>query len=31
MSIGTANTATLLKINKAKHTRTSQQQEYKSF
>ncbi|WP_342261392.1 hypothetical protein [Spiroplasma endosymbiont of Notiophilus biguttatus] len=31
MPIGTANTATLLKINKPKHTRTSQQQEHKSL
>ncbi|WP_342217950.1 hypothetical protein [Spiroplasma endosymbiont of Amphimallon solstitiale] len=31
MPIGTANTATLLKINKPKHTRISQQQEHKSL
>ncbi|WP_342218496.1 hypothetical protein [Spiroplasma endosymbiont of Amphimallon solstitiale] len=31
MPIGTANTATPLKINKPKHTRISQQQEHKSL
>ncbi len=31
MPIGTTNTAILLKINKLKHTRISQQQEHKSL
>ncbi len=31
MPIGTTNTATLLKINKLKHIRISQQQEHKSL